>query len=113
MTPEQRAEKIKKLPVWAQAMIDDLDRKIIELRDHIAEVHAQYPNSNVNILEYIDGHGERGLPPDSRIRYKLSDQYGDEISVYIKNGKLEMMGHSSIRMCPSSSNVVYIDIDPD
>lgn len=103
------AEARAKLPKWAQAEMNDLERMVRDRDAALEQLSNQHEGTNTFL------HGYRQLPVqlprDSRIFFQLGN---DGVAARIRRDYLEIMGtgpgFSSLLAQPQSSNVLRIKV---
>lgn len=107
------AEKIARLPLWAQSLIGKLRRDIERLRADIASLSGA---SGVDSpISYRASSGEGNLPGDSQVEFKLADKESIEISLRREGDRRFLYVYAdsgALIIRPHISNVVEIRVDP-
>lgn len=91
---------VTKLPKWAQARLQSLERQVVNLEDHIAQLSQEHANSNVQI-DQSGVYPDHSLPSNSTIDFYVGDsrqKWHDMITVQIvlvPNGPNRLRVHSS------------------
>ena len=103
-----------KLPKWAQQELYRLRSDLKQAKNENEVLRGKWPKSKVALLTLGGkaGYDELWLPERGPIRFFLngSEDYGEDFYVdcFLRNGDLELMGHSSICIYPGSSNTVAV-----
>jgi hypothetical protein len=108
LTPDERAAKIAKLPVWAREEFDRLNRRLDEARDVARELTAGEADG------WTDTYGEFPrpvLPTGQRLRFPLDLSGHDWIDVRRNGDGVEIMASSGLVIRPQVTNVVNVQLD--
>lgn len=122
MDDEERAERIKKLPRWAQDHIELLSRRVDEARGELRRYFDPLDEDDQTPYWSSYSNSNRGLPkefalPGGRARFNLGrDQYGraHQITVSLAMSQVGTpcvevrASHSGLRIIPQVSNCVSI-----
>ena len=99
-------ENVALLPKWAQQKIKSLTSDV----DRLQELLAQMPPDKTNV-SIVDHMGERGLPLDSRIQFRLGG-HTIVVSVCKERDSFEVRSNTGyLTVLPAASNVVYVRSD--
>lgn len=93
------------LPKWAQAMIEQLQRNVTELRAAVAD-----GLNGTGITVERDSHSDRVKSirvPKGKIIHGEKD-WTDGLVVLFDHGTIEVRGASSLQLTPTAANVVRI-----
>lgn len=105
-------DRLNKLPKFVRDEITDLRHEIASLREIIDSISKDHQGTNVFIRD-LPNMERRGLPPGEVIEFNLgNDPTWSGIDVSIRDGRLILMGHQSLRLYPRAANVVEIDFTP-
>jgi len=103
------------LPKWAQHTLAALRSELRQVEKENQILRKEHPKSKVALLT-LGGKGEYDelwLPERGPVRFFLdgSETFKEDFSVdcFLRNGALELMGHSSIVIYPGSSNTVRVE----
>lgn len=105
-------EDLAKLPQWARFRIEILERDV-EFYQHQHQAHQVTGEEATDTI--IPGYGieaDRWLPKGSCIRFYL-DRGGITgwIDCQLRDGKVEVMGGTTLILTPQASNVVKIKLE--
>ena len=109
-----------KLPKWAIQRLDILRMEVKRLEDENKVLRKGWPKSNTALLSLGKAaYDELWLPESASVRFYLkgSKDYGEHFCVDANverepkgaGTRLQLMGHSSIRLYPQASNVVMVE----
>lgn len=114
-----------RLPVWAQAEIEDLGHTIRNLGDEnlrLRQIIGSIESSDTAIHAGYDvgasgGYVWHRVPSGTQVRFALSgtdvgDRGEDWIDVRVVGGVLHVGGGGQIMVRPRASNVVYVECAP-
>lgn len=97
-------ERIKKLPQWAQ---DELRRSWAnEAAADERALAATTPGDSNTAIASLSTEPERGLPPDSRIVFRLPN--GDKIECGLRDGKVQVWGSEGLSFEPVCNNTASL-----
>ena len=107
-------DRIKKLPVWAQDHIADLERKVETQEEQLNE--DAHPKSSVVVgSRYsLDPLDMSYLPDGSRINFfldPLDKRQQRWIEVHMAHGKLQLHSSYNLVLRPQVSNGASVDVE--
>ncbi len=108
------SQDITKLPKWAQLRISVAENSVEYWKTKI--LMAESGHTEVFVQDHQDG--DRGLPPGSRISFKIIDDDGEEAGRYdvsmTDEGTIEVrgVGRNQLRTIHRSSNVFEVELVP-
>ncbi len=106
-TPKQHA--IEKLPLWAQRVIGNLEMRLQEACEQIAEL-TNSESTRVECEPYYSTDGPLSyLPERVRIRFSMTDKaWRDFIDVTLRGDHVEIHGSDTLEIAPYSSNIIHL-----
>lgn len=110
VTPEQREQRLARLPRWARMELDRLQRDL----DHAhAQLAAGPEDSDTFVHTYSEPDRPLGTAPSIRFAF---DGAGSEARSYVEvrlvRGRVEVRGSGSIDVRPEGSNGLTIGLVP-
>lgn len=110
-------QDLSRVPKWAQDKINGLEKRVTELKNHVAELSSPHPGTNVAIDQHHI-YPDVELPEFSQVLFYLGDErdrWHDAIEVRISRnhpGQLEIRGPGEgLRIIPSTYNGVRMELD--
>lgn len=104
-----KARDITKLPQWAQ-------QQISRLESDVAYWKAKWDRADSGDTNTWIWNGmpedDMPLPPDSRIRFQLHESRDGDVTVMVRDGKLEINGGRRMKVLPMSSNLIEVEVGP-
>ena len=110
MTPEQLAEKVEKLPVWAQSHIRSLTREIESLTQQVAERDGKVGETDTVVVGW--SNPDRPLPAGSAVRFKFPGRQGHWVEARLdKDGHVDLHGSRQLVIRPWVTNAVRVQVE--
>lgn len=109
-------ERLDRLPLWAQAHIEDLERRVHRMEREAADLRAAMdgevaPDTRVQVRHFTT-RPDLALDDDAQVQFKVgADPRRDEyVNVYLEHGneRLTISGGRRIVIEPNASNTVHI-----
>jgi hypothetical protein len=108
LTPEERAAKIAKLPVWVREEFDRLNRHLEEARDVARDLTAGEADG------WTDTYSEFPkpvVPTGGHVRFPIDLGGRDYLEIRRNGDGVEVRGSRPFAIHPSSSNVVTVELE--
>ena len=100
-------ENVALLPKWAR---DRIARLTTEVEHWRAVAHAALTPGETNVT-LVNGIDQRGLPPDSHVRFHLGGQAIMDVGTRAGHEGIEVRClEGALIVCPAVTNVIYVEI---
>ncbi len=110
MAQRKEVRDESKLPQWAQTELVRLRANVNHWKQKADAVAGEIP-SNVHLIE---GMEKKPLPPQSVVRFLLSNLEADQVTCRVRNGRLDLSsGDYPMMILPRCANGIHIVLNKD
>ena len=100
---EEREQRIKKLPKWAQMYIGKLQRDNAALRAERGKI----ADGDAKITFWVNFDEDHGIPDRARVVFQAND---GTIDLKLRDGKVQVHASYTLIIEPASSNSINLSV---
>jgi hypothetical protein len=107
-TPDPRETK---LPVWAQEKLTAERRTVEQLREELALLRGDLPESNVRVMGKPGICNSVALPPNSSV--KFDNKWGGIVVYHDQKGRIQIQGDNTLIVRLGAGNSLSVELEAD